>query len=247
MFRKLLPMLSLFALPVTATASDQVFTYQGVQQSVSETLTNPYTLATVTLDGTYNVNVGTYNGTGTGNSLLMTNFSDLLLLDANGVQSLSDLFRIVLGNGNDVVDLASLDFSVPNLSIFGGVGKQTIWGNGNDTIDPGTGHDVIDGGPGVNTVGYNSPLALFTITRTGSNSFTIASLDGSTIDALSDVKFAKFADQTIDLSTVAPVPVPPSLWLLLSGLAVLWAFGRIAVAGNLGIQSLVPSPGIEPG
>jgi alpha-tubulin suppressor-like RCC1 family protein len=141
--------LSLAVLPVFLYAANQTFIYQGAVQSVSVTLTNPYSQAQITLNGNYNVNTGTYNGQGSGNTLLMTNASDLLQLAPAGVAVLSDIQRIVTGNGDDVVNLASTSFTLPGILIFGGTGNVIIWANsGDDTINAGTGNTVIDGGPG---------------------------------------------------------------------------------------------------
>jgi Ca2+-binding RTX toxin-like protein len=172
--KKLLLILGVAIFPAIANAANQTFIFSGTMQSVSTTLTNPYSLATLAVSGMYNVNNGIYAGQGTGNQLLMTNSSDFITLDSGGVpnvQTVSGVQRIVTGNGNDIVDMASANFTLPAITIFGGTGNQTIWANsgdttinagpgtntlcggpGNDTINGGTGNDTIDGGTGNNTV-----------------------------------------------------------------------------------------------
>ncbi len=266
MLRKVLPFLSVFALPFSAHASNQVYLFQGAQQSVSETLTNPYSLDTISVNGTYNVNVGTYTGTGSLNTLLMTNNTDLLTLDLGGVQALSNIQQLVTGDGDDIVDLASANFSLGNVIVFGGSGNQTIWlsagndtinlGQGNDIVNAGPGndyisvgspagyHDIIDGGSGVNTAAFGGNFSSYSITRTGPASFAIVA--GGSLYDVSNVQFAQFSDQTVDLSTVAPVPAPASLWLMASGLAWLWMFGRAKYSGGL-VWHFCPSPPYGPG
>jgi Ca2+-binding RTX toxin-like protein len=282
--KKNLLLFAVLAFPAIAGAANQTFLFQGTLTAVSPTtLTNPYDGATATLSGIYNVNVGIYNGQGTGNTVLMTNSTDLLTLDSAGsghlpnVQTVNDVQRIVTGNGDDFLDLASANFTLPAITIFGGTGRETIWANsgdtiinagtgnttirggpGNDIIYGGTGMDTIDGGSGTDTInsgggddtigggpgtdslsgngGHNiidggtgtdtyttgsaSPMSSYSITRSGPVSFTIAALDSSSVDQLSNVEFAQFSDQTLDLSTV-PAPEPTSLSFIACGIAAL--------------------------
>ena len=115
-------------------------------QPVSTTLINPYSLAAMPINGTYDVNNSSYNGNPANfNTLLMTNTPDFLLLDSAGVQTMFNMNRVVMGDGNDVMDMASATFTVGDTLIFGANGNQLIWANaGNDTIQPGTsGHSTI--------------------------------------------------------------------------------------------------------
>jgi Ca2+-binding RTX toxin-like protein len=218
----------------------------------------------------------------------MTNSTDLLTLESGqsghlpNTQTVVNIQRIITGNGNDFVDLASTSFVLSAISIFGGSGNETIWtnsgdttlitGNGNNTIRGGPGNDIlsagtgidsilggagndainsggnddtIDGGPGNDslsgagghnlidggtgadtyTTGSASPMSAYSITRTGPANFTIAALDSSSLDQLTNVEFAQFSDQMLDLSTV-PAPEPSAMCLLPAGLAVL-SIGRM--------------------
>src|SRR3982750_1920553 len=130
--------------------SNQTFIFQGTLQQINQTVTNPYYGGAFTLKGIYNVNTGTYNGTGTGNTLLMTNATDaMFVLDSSNHQTISDIQRIITGNGNDFLDLASTTVNLGDITIFGGPGNETIWdGSGNDTINAGSGNPNIVGGPG---------------------------------------------------------------------------------------------------
>lgn len=225
-----------------AIAANQTFIYQGTFSAVSTTLTNPYDSGTASFTGTYNLNTGTYVGQGTGNTLLMTNSSDFITLDSGGtpnVQTVVDVQRIITGNGNDVVDMASSNFSLPGTAFFGGTGNELIWanvggdtltlGNGTDAIDAGpgddlintgTGHDIIEGGTGTDTAAFVLTESAYTITRTGPNTFTITGLSNTTVADLSNVEFAQFSDQTLDLSTV-PFPEPSGLAFLGCGVVAL--------------------------
>ena len=115
--KEILCVFVVFAFLPIANASNQTFMYQGTLQSVSTTLTNPYDSASVVVSGTFNVNNATYTGQGSGNTLLMTNSSDFLTLDSGGtpnVQTVVDVQRIITGNGNDILDMASATFPSGN-------------------------------------------------------------------------------------------------------------------------------------
>jgi len=221
-----------------ARASNQTLMYSGTTGPVSTTLTNPYDSTLATLSGTYSINNSTYTGTGTGNSLFMSNSTEFITLDSAttghspNVQTVVDVQRILTGNGDDVVDMASANFTLPGTVIDLGSGNEIIWansgddtisaGSGNDTINAGPGNDTIDaglktdaieGGTGTDTAVFFSPESAYTITRTGPATFTIAGTSNTIVANLSDVEFAQFSDQTLDLSTV-PAPEPTALTLL---------------------------------
>jgi Ca2+-binding RTX toxin-like protein len=239
--------LGVIACAAIANASNQTFIFQGTFTAISTTITNPYDSSTASFTGTYNLNTATYSGQGSGNTLLMTNAADFITLDSGGspnVQTVVNVQRIITGNGNDVLDMASANFSLPGTSIFGGSGNELIWanvggdtislGNGTDLVDAGpgddlikidVGHDTIEGGTGTDTAAFVLTESSYTITRTGQTTFTITGLSDTTVANLSNVEFAQFTDQTLDLSTV-PFPEPSGLALVVYGIGVLGARRR---------------------
>jgi hypothetical protein len=105
-----------------------VYFFQSSLVPVTMTLTNPYSGATLSLNGTYNANTSTYQGAGTFNTLLMTNATDLMPLDQGGVQTVCNMNRIILGNGDDVLDLTSTRFRAADTLISGGGGEDfELW------------------------------------------------------------------------------------------------------------------------
>jgi hypothetical protein len=88
--------------------------------------------------------------------------------------------------------------------IKGGAENDTIYaGGGNDTLTGDVGNDYIDGGDGIDTAVYSGARANYSITP-APNGFTIISVTEG-IDALTNVEFAQFSDQTIPLTISAPV------------------------------------------
>jgi hypothetical protein len=214
-----------FACSAIASAANQTFIESGSFQPVSTTLTNPYTNATATISGTYFVNSGIYNGQGASNTLLLSNSPDFLTIDSSGTQTISDVQRIVSGNGNDVVDLANThNFSEGDCTIFTGTGDSLVWGSAaNEIFNPQnfTNHNIYDGGPGTDTVVLPSDKSAYTITPTTTpGAFTITNTTtGAEVD-VSEIEFAQFADQTISL------PEPSALCLV--------AVARLAMRGKRG-------------
>ena len=115
------------------------------------------------------------------NVLILTDDSngDALFLDdiysAWGEQArLAQINEIRAGNGDDVVDMTSLNFtwSGSGVKIFGGLGDDTIWSNndsntlfgdaGNDRIAGGRDNDVITGGIGNDTMHGGGGKDIFT-------------------------------------------------------------------------------------
>ena len=116
---------------------------------VSTTLTNPYSGASVSINGTFNVNIVTYDGLNGIDTLFITNLSDLILPETGGVQSVANVERLVAASGADIINFASTSYSLGNMFIDGGLDRDIIWANaGNDTIRGFDGDDLIDGGPG---------------------------------------------------------------------------------------------------
>src|SRR5262249_30647791 len=89
--------------------------------------------------------------------------------------------------------------------INGLAGNDTInGGGGNDTITGGPGNDVINGGTGTNTAVFSGNRANYAISTSGV--ITVKALSGTDgTDTLSNIRYARFADQTVKLLD------PPSL------------------------------------
>jgi len=102
--------------------------------------------------------------------------------------------NIIGGGGND-----TLIGNDSNNSLSGGGGADILRGGaGNDTLDGGSGNDTIDGSTGSDEIIYSGLRANYTIVQT-TNGFSIFSVADGT-DSLTDIEFAKFTDQTVDLS-----------------------------------------------
>jgi serralysin len=88
--------------------------------------------------------------------------------------------QISLGDGDD--------------KAYGGLGSETISG--------GKGNDTIDGGGGANTAVFSGARADYDIQRVGNGSYTIADRRGDEdgTDLLTNVRIARFSDQTISLN-----------------------------------------------
>lgn len=207
---------SALAADITGTSSNDILFFNGSLQSVATTLTNPYSLQSVTVNGTFNVNLSSYDGLGGTDTLSMTNFGDYLVLDHGGVQMLFNVERIIAGDGGDVVNMASASMVLGNMLIDGGLANDVLWGNsgndtlrgsdgndivdggpgndiilgqnGNDTLSGGAGNDVIDGGNGVDTASYaGSPTGVTVNLATGVASDGYGGTDTLTLDNIENV------------------------------------------------------------
>src|SRR5262245_52765454 len=138
---------------VVGTSTNDILFFQGNVQTVSANLFNPYSFARVGINGSFNVNIETYDGLGGIDTLLLTNDGDYLTVDANGSPSLVSVERVIAGDGDDVVNLASTSLLLPAILIDAGRGNDVIWSNaGDDTINGFDDNDIIDGGPGNDTL-----------------------------------------------------------------------------------------------
>jgi hypothetical protein len=152
------------AAPILGTNGNDVLFMQGTTQSLNLTITNPYSLATATVNGSFFVDTADfYDGLGGIDTLFMTNAADFLLADVSGVQRTFNVERFIAGDGNDVINMASSAFSLPGQIIEAGLGNDLVWGNtGNDILNGFDGDDEIDGGPGNDVInGQNGDDTLF--------------------------------------------------------------------------------------
>jgi len=73
--------------------------------------------------------------------------------DGYNTARLIDIEIIRAGDGDDIVDLTSKQFSYDDVSIYGDGGNDVLWGNaGDDYIEGGTGNDHLDGASGNDTL-----------------------------------------------------------------------------------------------
>ncbi|MES2677874.1 MAG: peptidoglycan DD-metalloendopeptidase family protein [Pseudomonadota bacterium] len=117
----------------------------------------------------------------------LTSGNDVMFLDdaivsnIGEIAKLSSIEEINAGDGDDVIDLTSLNFSYEDVIINGGNGDDVLWGNdgddilngeeGNDNLQGGKGNDIIDGGNGDDIIkGYDGNDSI-----TGGNGFDMIS------------------------------------------------------------------------
>ncbi|HEX3572709.1 MAG TPA: Ig-like domain-containing protein, partial [Acidobacteriaceae bacterium] len=130
------------------TGNDTLF-LQGTVQQLNTTLTNDYSGESVAINDTYNLNTSAYNGMSGTDTLLMSNVNDAIFALTGSNMTLNSVENIAAGPGNDIVDLASNQVLLGNLTITGSNGDDLLWGNaGNDVIQGNDGNDRINGGPG---------------------------------------------------------------------------------------------------
>ncbi len=130
-----------------ATTGPDFLSFQGTDQSLAaETITSP-SGGTVTVPaGTYRVNTSTYDGLAGFDTLLMTNFGDVL--DERSGQQVENVERFIAGDGDDVLLLDE----PTDVTFLGGPGNDILMSIGtaptNDTFFGSDGNDFIDGGAG---------------------------------------------------------------------------------------------------
>ena len=81
-------------------------------------------------------------------------------------------------------------------------GDDILFGYGDiDYLKGGAGNDTLNGGAASDYALYDGDLADYTLTRTASNLVTIAGPDGT--DSLIDVEYFRFADQDVNIWSLA--------------------------------------------
>ncbi len=133
-----------------ATEGLDFISFMGTIQTVTITLTNPYSSKKYNVDDEFNVNSSSYDGLGGFDFLTFTDHGDFLsLTDNTGTIVVQNIESFVAGNGGDVINLAHETLTYGDVQIVGGEGDDILWANtGNDSIQGGFGNDIIDGGPG---------------------------------------------------------------------------------------------------
>lgn len=108
--------------------------------------------------------------------------------------------------------IQNLEGGSANDSLTGDAGANRLAGNsGNDTLKGGGGNDTLEGGFGQNTAVFTGALADHTIVKNADGTVTITDNVGQGgTDQLKDIRFVKFADQTIALVNAAPTSLSPT-------------------------------------
>lgn len=141
-----------------ATEFDDFIFFTGTMQTVTATLTNPYSSKSYFVDEEFNVNTTSYDGLGGTDILSMTSMGDFLTIKNDvGVQLVKNIEIFLAGNGGDFINLADDTLTYGDVTILGGAGDDILWANaGNDTITGSFGNDIIDGGPGNDNLSGNA-------------------------------------------------------------------------------------------
>ncbi|MBR1123495.1 FG-GAP repeat protein [Bradyrhizobium lablabi] len=140
-------------------------------------------------------------------SQLDLRISGLGLVNQTGADStVSELLND--GRIGSITHLSSL-LAANAINFVGSTGADAFTGYAfNDTVTGGGGNDTFNGGGGTNTAVYSGNRADYTVTDNGGGNWTITDNRGGSpdgVDTLTSFRFAQFADQTVSLTTVAPV------------------------------------------
>ena len=139
----------------TGSNRNDVMFFRGDMLSESLSIINPYSGESFSFEDEKNFNNSTYEGLAGIDTLLMSNIGDVLFL-ANrntGEQTVSNIERVLAGDGGDVIVFADESLIYGDIIIDGGGADDLIWSNaGNDLIVGLAGNDILDGGPGDDTV-----------------------------------------------------------------------------------------------
>jgi hypothetical protein len=103
-----------------------------------------------------------------------------------GTARIENIENINAGDGDDILDLTSPDYSLAgqNITVNGGEGSDTLWGSDADeTLNGDEGDDILFGGAGVNTLTGGLGADEFQFTKTSTDD-TVADYDLSSGDQL---------------------------------------------------------------
>lgn len=154
---------------VTGTAGNDFLDFEGESAAVNETLVNPYSGYSVSVNGSYNVNTGDYDGLEGFDRLTLTDSADYLAIRDGATRLVDNIELFVAGNGDDFIGLADSEFILGDVIVNGGGGNDIIWtnagddyviaGGGNDSVDMGAGKDFVRGGDGDETISIGGDYA----------------------------------------------------------------------------------------
>jgi len=135
---------------VNGNNSPNILSFVGVLGLYNQTLVNPYTGFTVTINEIKNINNGIYDGRGGTDTISMSINGDVLsLVDSMGTILVTSVEIINAGQGGDVLNFAHGTVTYGNVIMRGATGDDVLWGNiGNDTLSGSDGSDNLIGGAG---------------------------------------------------------------------------------------------------
>lgn len=133
-----------------ATLGDDLISFQGTLGTLLKTITNVYTGETLTLNGTFRINTGVYDGLAGNDVMSMSSAGDALFIENDlGEQTVKNIETFNAGNGGDALIFSSNIYTLSDVVIGGGFGDDVLWSNqGNDTIVASFGNDHVAGGDG---------------------------------------------------------------------------------------------------
>ena len=122
--------------------------------------------------------------------------------DKSGTARVENIENINAGDGDDIVDLTSPDYSLTGqtITLDGGGGDDTLWGSdANETLKGGNGDDELFGGAGVNELIGGAGADEFQFSKTSTND-TVADFNISDGDTL---KFFNTGGAQFDRESIA--------------------------------------------
>lgn len=144
---------------VNGNNGNNFINFVGITSVYAQTLINPYTGFSITINEVLNINNAIYDGLGGTDTLNMTALGDVLtLLDSEGTIMVKNVEIINASEGGDIINFAFIQTNYGNLIMRGAGGDDILWGNagddtllgadGNDNIIGGLGNDFVFGGSG---------------------------------------------------------------------------------------------------
>ncbi|MCB9990255.1 MAG: DUF4114 domain-containing protein [Rhodospirillales bacterium] len=136
---------------INGTNGNDVFFFQGNEEHLTLTFTNPFSGITYSIDDDKNVNSASYEGLAGIDTIFMTNLGDAIFLrnHNNGDRMVSNVEVFFAGDGGDVIHLADTEYALGDTTIDGGASEDIILANiGDDLLNGREGDDILDGGPG---------------------------------------------------------------------------------------------------
>ncbi|MBD5804304.1 Bifunctional hemolysin/adenylate cyclase precursor [Azoarcus sp. Aa7] len=148
---------------------------------------------------------------GTDTVISSVNYSLAGSADRKFIENLTLTGTATSGTGNDLANILkgndvanTLDGGLGNDTLYGGLGNDTLRGGGGDDILQGeSGNDILDGGAGTDTAILTGNRFDYTITQTGTGTYTIVNTAGGSdgTDTLTGVERLVFADLAMNLGT----------------------------------------------
>ena len=152
---------------------------------------------------------------GDGNDAYFIDNAGDTIIETAGTGGSDTVFSTISYTLGEALEALNLTGSAP-IDGTGGDGRNSLVGNGgnnvlrgrggdddlsgqmgNDTLEGGSGNDFLDGGSGVDTAVLSGNRSAYTVTQTATGSFSVTGPDGT--DALTNIEYLQFADQTIRL------------------------------------------------